>query len=72
MADTEDNAEELRELDDTIESGITRTSADGHSADVDLQHLERIRREKRLRDAQSIADGRVRPHLLGINLRGAW
>lgn len=72
MADTEDNEQSLRDLDETIEAGITSTSADGHSASIDLAHLERIRREKRMRDAQAIQDGRVRPHLLGINLRGAW
>lgn len=72
LAATEDNAEQLRELDEAIDSGVTSTSADGHSVSQDLQHLERIRREKRLRDSESISAGRVRPVMVGINLRGAW
>lgn len=72
LSAADDNAERLRELDEAIESGVTSTSADGHSVSQDLRHLERIRREKRLRDADSISNGRVRPVMVGINLRGAW
>ena len=70
MAD--DNADKIRELDETLESGITRTSADGHSADVDLAHLTKVRRDLRLNDADSIAAGKVKPPVVGLNLGGAW
>ncbi len=70
MAD--DNADKIRELDETLESGITRTSADGHSADVDLGHLSKVRRDLRLNDAGSISAGRVKPPIVGLNLGGAW
>lgn len=71
MAATEDNSAKLRELDEQIESGVTSTSADGHSVSQDLAHLERIRRELRQRDTETVAAGRVRPVMVGINLRNA-
>jgi hypothetical protein len=62
----------LSRLDDAIESGVTRTSADGHSAEQSLEHLERIRRDLRLRDPESISAGLVRPALVRLRLGGAW
>jgi hypothetical protein len=72
MEGTTDQSEKLETLNEAIESGITSTSSDSHSASQDLRHLERIRRETRLRDTSHVAAGRVRPTIVGINLRGAW
>lgn len=71
MPASEDNSAKLRDLDEQIESGVTSTSADGHSVSQDLGHLERVRRELRQRDTDSISAGRVRPTIVGINLRNA-
>lgn len=70
MAD--DNAETIREIEETLESGITSTSADGHSVSVDLQHLQRKQRDLRLQDADSISAGKIKPPVVGLNLGGAW
>lgn len=67
-----DNTDKLDVLDKAIESGVTSTSADGHSASQDLQHLQKVRRDLRLNDTDSIAAGRVRPTIVGLNLGGAW
>jgi hypothetical protein len=62
----------LNNLDETIQSGITHTSADGHSAQQSLEHLERVRRDLRLRDPESISARLVRPPLIRMRLGGAW
>lgn len=67
-----DNAAKIEELSEAIESGVTRTATDGLVSEFDLTALERARRELRQSDPASIAAGRVRPTILGVNLSGAW
>lgn len=62
----------ITELDEAIESGVTRSSTDGLSQETDLAHLEKVRRELKQSDPTLIAAGKVRPMILGVNLGGAW
>jgi hypothetical protein len=64
--------ETLSKLDDAIQSGVSKISADGHSAEQSLEHLERVRRDLRLRDPESVSAGLVRPPLVRMRLGGAW
>lgn len=71
MPDAVDNSDQLRQFDEAIESGVTRTSADGTSVDFDLKHLGRLRREMRNSNPDLIAAGRNRPVSGTVILRTA-
>jgi hypothetical protein len=63
-----DNTEKITELDEAIESGIVSSSGDGHSVTQDLAHLERVRRELRASDPDSITGRKVRPLITRMRL----
>ncbi len=68
----EDNTAEIASLEARALASTHSVSTDGVSASMDLDSVAKLLRDARNSDTASIAAGRVRPLVTGMNLGGAF
>jgi len=68
----DNNTADIEKLEAMANASASSVSTDGVSASIDLENVATQLRDKRNTDATSIAAGRVRPLVTGMNLGGAF